>query len=181
MQTGIYRMHSKALLCGAGDCIQHPVINHNGKEYGNEYTYIWLPGWHSGKESDCQCRRRKRQQFDPWVRKIPWRRKWQPTPIFLPGKFHRLRSLAGYSPWGHKESDITERPTLSLFLFSVLNELTAGVWSLWQFSEESKARRLLMTFSNVQIKPKSLKIQVLKNLKFEILGFYSFMTWSSEY
>ena len=47
--------------------------------------------------------------FDSWVRKIPWRRKWQPTPIFLPGKSHGWRSLVGYSPWGHKESDTTER------------------------------------------------------------------------
>ena len=38
----------------------------------------------------------------------PWRRKWQPTLVFLPGKFHRQRSLVGYSPWGHKESDMTE-------------------------------------------------------------------------
>ena len=44
-----------------------------------------------------------------WVGKISWRRKWQPTPIFLPGKSHRWRSLVGYSPWGHKESDTTER------------------------------------------------------------------------
>jgi len=40
--------------------------------------------------------------FDPWVRKIPWRRKWQPTPGFLLGKFHGHRSLVGYSPWDHK-------------------------------------------------------------------------------
>ena len=46
--------------------------------------------------------------FHPWLRKIPWRRNWQPTPVFLPGKSHGLRSLAGYSPWGHKESDMTE-------------------------------------------------------------------------
>ena len=46
--------------------------------------------------------------FHPWVRKIPWRRKWQPTPVFLPGKSHRQRSLVGYSPWGHKELDTTE-------------------------------------------------------------------------
>ena len=50
--------------------------------------------------------------FDPRVRKIPWRREWQPTPVFLPGKCHRQRSLVGYSPCGHKESDITEQPTL---------------------------------------------------------------------
>ena len=45
--------------------------------------------------------------FDPWVGKIPWRRKWQLTPVFLPGESHRQRSLVGYSPWGLKELDIT--------------------------------------------------------------------------
>ena len=44
-----------------------------------------------------------------WVGKISWRRKWQPTPVFLPGKVHGQRSLGGYSPWGHKESDTTEQ------------------------------------------------------------------------
>ena len=53
----------------------------------------------SGKESACQC---KIPGFDPWVRKIPWRRVWVPTPVFLPGKSHGQRSLVGYSPWGHK-------------------------------------------------------------------------------
>ena len=47
--------------------------------------------------------------FSPWVRKIPWRRKWHPTPVLLPGKSHGRRSLVGYSPWGHKESDTTEQ------------------------------------------------------------------------
>ena len=47
-------------------------------------------------------RRRKRRGFNPWVGKIPWRRKWQPAPVFLPGKSHRQRSLAGYRPWGHR-------------------------------------------------------------------------------
>ena len=63
-----------------------------------------LPRWHSGKESACQCRRYKRCGFDPRVRKIPWSRKWQPAPVFLPGKFHEQRRLVGYSPWIHKES-----------------------------------------------------------------------------
>ena len=49
-----------------------------------------------------------RDGFDPWVGKICWRRLWQPTPIFLPGESHGQRSLAGYSPQGHKESDMTE-------------------------------------------------------------------------
>jgi len=47
-------------------------------------------------------------RFNPWVRKIPWREKWQPTPVFLPGESHGQRSLVGYSPWGRKESDTTE-------------------------------------------------------------------------
>ena len=58
-----------------------------------------IPWWFSIKESDCQCRR---CGFNPWVRKIPWRRKWQPTPVFLPGKSHRQRNLVGHSPWGRK-------------------------------------------------------------------------------
>ena len=45
----------------------------------------------------------------PWVGKIPWRREWLPTLVFLPGEFHGQRSLVGYSPWGGKESDTTER------------------------------------------------------------------------
>ena len=50
----------------------------------------------------------KRRGFDSWIGKIPWRRAWQPTPVFLPGESHGHRSLAGYSPWGSKESDLTE-------------------------------------------------------------------------
>ena len=50
-----------------------------------------------------------RPGFDPWVEKIPWRRKRQPTPVFLPGKSHGQRNLTGYSPWGRKESDMTEQ------------------------------------------------------------------------
>ena len=52
-----------------------------------------------------QCRRHRRHKLDPWVGKIPWRRKSRPTPVFLPGEFHGQRSLAVYSPWGRKESD----------------------------------------------------------------------------
>ena len=66
-----------------------------------------FPASASGKESASQCRIHKRQQFDPLIRKI-WRKKWQCTPVFLPGKSHGKRSLAGYSPWGHKESDTAE-------------------------------------------------------------------------
>ena len=60
---------------------------------------IRLPRWLSGKESACQCRR---CWFSLWVGKMPWKRKWQPTPVFLSGKSHGQRSLADYSPWGCK-------------------------------------------------------------------------------
>ena len=63
----------------------------------------------SGKELACQCRRHKRCGFDPWVRKIPWRRAQQPTPVFLPGESQDkgLQSplLVDYSPLDHKELD----------------------------------------------------------------------------
>ena len=60
-----------------------------------------LPRWLSDKKSACQWRR---CGSSPWVGKIPWRRKWQPTPVFLPGKPHGQRSLAGYSSWGCKKA-----------------------------------------------------------------------------
>ena len=61
-----------------------------------------FPGGSSGKGLACQCRRLKKCRFHPWFRKISWRRTWQPTPVFLPGKSHGKRCLVGYSLWGHK-------------------------------------------------------------------------------
>ena len=75
---------------------------------------IWASQWRSGREYVCQRRRRKRHGFDSWVGKIPWGRKWQASPIFLPRKFHGQRSLAGYSPWGCKELDMTEQLKIHL-------------------------------------------------------------------
>ena len=73
-----------------------------------------FPGGSSGKEPTCQCWRRKRHRFDPWVGKIPCRRKWQLTPVALPGEFHGRRSLMGCGPWdrraGHDGSNL-ERST----------------------------------------------------------------------
>jgi len=67
-----------------------------------------LPQGLSSKESPCQGKKHKKCRLNTWVGKIPWKRKWQSTPVFLPGESHGQRSLAGYSPWGHKESDMTE-------------------------------------------------------------------------
>ena len=61
-------------------------------------TISGFPGGASSRESACKCRR---CGFDPWIGKIPWSRKWQPTPVFLHGKFHGKRSLGGYIQWGH--------------------------------------------------------------------------------
>ena len=70
--------------------------------------YCYVPCWLRWERTGLQCRR---PRFKPCVGKIPWRRKWQPTPVVLPGEFHGQRSLAGYSPWGHKEQDTTEQLT----------------------------------------------------------------------
>ena len=69
------------------------------------YILLQLPRWLNSKESTCQCRSCK---LDTSVRKIPWRREWQPTPVFLPGESHEQRSLVGYSPWGCKKPDTIE-------------------------------------------------------------------------
>ena len=85
----------------------------------SDLNRIGFLGEASGNEPACQCRRCKRHRVCPWVGKIPWRRAWLPTPVFLPGESHGQGSLAGYSPPGRKESDTTERlhftsPHLSL-------------------------------------------------------------------
>ena len=90
---------------------------------GNRSMYaifhLGFSGGASGKEPACQCRSCKRCGFDPWVGKIPWRRVWQPTPVFLPGKSYGQRSLVGYSPRGCKELDMTEQlSTHTIFLNS---------------------------------------------------------------
>ena len=66
--------------------------------------------WLSSKESSCNA---GDPEFNPWVGKIPWRMAWQPTLVFLPGEPHGLWSLVGYSPWGRKELDTTERHNLT--------------------------------------------------------------------
>ena len=77
-------------------------------------------GGSDGKESACNV---EDPGFNPWVWKVPWRREWHPTLVFLPGEFHGQRSLVGYSPWSHKESDRTEQLTLSVSCESSLHIL----------------------------------------------------------
>ena len=104
-------------------------------------TSTELPRWHGGKESACQSRRHKRRGFSHWVEKIPWRRKWQPTPVFLPGEVHIQRCLAVCSSRGCKKSDMTKHAhnthTHSNFLLSSVSNLestahqqVSSAWSL---------------------------------------------------
>ena len=75
------------------------LLNAFGNYFGSTHQAMGLPRRFSGKDSACQCRR---HGFNPWVRKIPWRRKWQPTPVCLLRKPHEKRSLVGYNPRGCK-------------------------------------------------------------------------------
>ena len=90
---------------------------------------VGLPRWLNGTESACQCRRHSRRDFNPWVRKIPWRRKWQPTLGFLPGKSHGQRGLAGCSPWGCKKSDLTCWLNTHARLFN--EQAKSSDWDFW--------------------------------------------------
>ena len=112
---------------GPGETCRHDSISlTNIRQTFNKVCYHrYPPRWHSGKEHAYQCRRHKRRVFHPWVGKIPWRRKWQPTPVFLPGDSHGQRSLVCYSPWcckraGHNWSHFTHMHTCfhNLFFFS---------------------------------------------------------------
>ena len=85
------------------------------------YTCVFISGFSggtSGKQPVCPCRRHKRCEFNPWVGRIPWKRAWWPTPIFLPGESHGQRSLVGYSPWGHRvEHDWSDLACTHVWLF----------------------------------------------------------------
>ena len=108
-------------------------------------------------------------QFNSWVRKIPWRREWLPTPLFLPGESHGQRSLAGYSPWDDKETDMTEWLTLPLFLDQALTlgNLLASCWS------------------SIQIKTYSVSIFFVSqwgsfsflSFMFSLEHYFAFITW----
>ena len=73
-------------------------------------------------------------RFNPWVGKIPWRRKWQPTPVFLPGKSHGWRSLAGCNPWGCKKLDKTEWTCPSVHYVDILEYFWWESWSVTKYS-----------------------------------------------
>ena len=106
-------------------------------------TSLGFPGGSDGKASACKC---GRPGFDPWVGQMPWRRKWQLTPVLLPGKFRGWKSLVGYSPWDCKESDMTEQLHRFKFLTedfslkaSAMHRLF-GHWLTWNQGRKPPAR-----------------------------------------
>ena len=76
--------------------------------YIDIYTYGGFPGGTVVRNVPAKRRRCKKQGFNPWAGKIPWSRKWQPTPVSWHGKFHGQRSLVDYTPWDHKELHMAE-------------------------------------------------------------------------
>ena len=122
--TGVLVTHSSSTLLGPIDCSSvgssvHGIFQvrilewvaipfSRGSSQPKDQTWVsciagrFFTIWTTREIHQC-----RRLGFNPWVRKIPWRRKWQPPPVFLPGKIYGQKSLVGYSPWGHKESDKT--------------------------------------------------------------------------
>ena len=94
--------------------LTHPEAGLAAHRVDLQRIELGLPRWLRQQRICLQCRR---PRFNPWVGKIPWRREGLPTPVVLPGEFHGQRSLAGYSPRGCKESDMTEWLTLYYFIF----------------------------------------------------------------
>ena len=97
MDMGLSRLWQLVMDREAWHAVVHGVTK--GQTRLSDRTELELSRWLSGKESACQYRR---QEFDPWVGKISWRREWQPTLIFSPGESHGERRLMGYSPWCQK-------------------------------------------------------------------------------
>ena len=106
-------------------------------------TISGFPGYNCGKEPTCPSMRHKSLRLDPWVAKMPRRRAWQPSPLFMPGESHGQRILGGYSPQGHTESDTTKatqhaKGMLSnLLCFSVL---------LWDQGDPPLAQKTMPVF-----------------------------------
>ena len=102
-----------------------------------------LPWWLRGQRICLQCRRHRWHGLDPWIRKIPWRRKWQPTPVFLPGKFYGQGSLVGYSPWGSQRvwHDWVTKPNNS----NLQHWRTRHLFTFWSFCVPKSQRRFIFT------------------------------------
>ena len=125
---------------------QQPLF---GSDLASHPCALECPWWLSGKESACQCRGCRRHEFNPWVGKIPWRRKWHPAPVFLPGESHGQKSLAGYTVHevtkvGH---NLVTRPPSPCALIPALNPICVGPYfrDLWEISIFCPSSNLTMS------------------------------------
>ena len=109
--------------------------------------FIGLSRWCRGNESARRC---KRCKFNPCVGKIPWRRKWHSTPVFLPGKFHGKRSLEGNSPWSPKVLDMTEWLNIPPASTHTHHQKDCGSWLL---DRSKKALQAFLCISRFKEKP----------------------------
>ena len=116
--------------------------------------------------------------FDPWVRKIPWRREWQPTSVLLPGEVYEQRSLEGYSPWGSRKSDMTEEPTLhicysSYFLQQCEKSIDPILWCIhWDSETLLKILKQINCGNNKMIWFGGLIFQISWILQFILMLYY---------
>ena len=112
------------------------------------FSFFWgFPDGAVVNKPTCQCRRWRRCRFDPWLRKIPWNRKWQPTLVLLPGKYHGQRNLVGYSPWGRRELDMTEHAGTTFLSIHPLSVSFLTPLFSWPFLLASWLLKLLPSFN----------------------------------
>ena len=121
-----------------------------GEGRGYPLQYSWASWWLRWSRICLQC---GRPGFHPWVRKIPWRRAWQPTPVFLPGESPGQRSLAGYSPRGCKESDRTEWLNIAQHTWSVGYKLGREVVCIHQTRIQGQNQQSINFYGNISMCP----------------------------
>ena len=133
-------------------------------------TDLGFPWWLSGKESACQCRRHKRCRFDPWVRNIPWKRKWQPSPLFLPGKSHGQRSLVVYSLWCGKRVryDLATKQQQYWF-YSNIPEKKTGFIQIFQ-QIENYTSLYMVVYTDICPESKTWKIHIIGKDNYRLIS-----------
>ena len=117
LQFSCLEYHMGRGTCQAGVTEGSQRVRHVGSNFAWHNTY-GLPGWLSGTESTCQCRRYRRGRFDSWIWKFSWRKKWQPTPESLLGKIPWTESPSMLQSLGLKESDMTERMSTHIYNYN---------------------------------------------------------------
>ena len=122
-----------------------------------------------------------RPKFDSWIGKIPWRKEWLPTPIFLPGKSHGQRNLAGYSPWGNKELDTTERLSLrKVTEYRINMPKINNFFSVFTIStQELKVKVKLLSCIRFSVTPQTVACQVPLSMGFSRQEYWSGLLFPS--